>query len=79
MEEAIFAASKRSIDEDNIEEERRLPASITRAQKRKLATFTLCKERRQYSELARPEPSRFPLELPQDDLIWGAGAQSGKR
>ncbi len=33
-------------------------------------TFTLCKERRQYGELVRPEPSRFLLELPQDDLIW---------
>ena len=33
-------------------------------------TFTLCKERRQYGELVRPEPSRFLLELPQDDLEW---------
>jgi ATP-dependent DNA helicase Rep len=41
---------------------------ITRAQKE--LTFTLCKERRQYGELVRPEPSRFLLELPQDDLIW---------
>ncbi|MCC4979720.1 hypothetical protein, partial [Klebsiella pneumoniae] len=23
-----------------------------------------------YGELVRPEPSRFLLELPQDDLIW---------
>lgn len=58
-----------SIDEDNIEEERRLAyVGITRAQKE--LTFTLCKERRQYGELVRPEPSRFLLELPQDDLIW---------
>lgn len=41
---------------------------ITRAQKE--LTFTLCKERRQYGELIRPEPSRFLLELPQDDLQW---------
>ena len=41
---------------------------ITRAQKE--LTFTLCKERRQYGELVRPEPSRFLLELPQDDLVW---------
>lgn len=32
--------------------------------------FTLCRERRQYGELMRPEPSRFLLELPQDDLSW---------
>ncbi len=34
------------------------------------ADFTLCKERRQYGESVRPEPSRFLLELPQDDLEW---------
>ncbi|MGV3345758.1 DNA helicase Rep [Enterobacteriaceae bacterium LUAb1] len=58
-----------SIDEDNVEEERRLAyVGITRA--RRELTFTLCRERRQYGELVRPEPSRFLLELPQDDLIW---------
>ncbi|MNH01765.1 ATP-dependent DNA helicase Rep [compost metagenome] len=41
---------------------------ITRAQKELI--FTLCRERRQYGELVRPEPSRFLLELPQDDLAW---------
>ncbi len=35
--------------------------------------FTLSKERRQYGELIRPEPSRFLLELPQDDLDWPRG------
>ncbi|QUJ67548.1 DNA helicase Rep [Photobacterium sp. GJ3] len=58
-----------SIDEDNVEEERRLAyVGITRAQK--VLTFTLCKERRQYGELLKPEPSRFLYELPQDDLDW---------
>ncbi|GAB6264478.1 DNA helicase Rep [Photobacterium sp. R1] len=58
-----------SIDEDNVEEERRLAyVGITRAQK--ALTFTLCKERRQYGELIKPEPSRFLYELPQDDLEW---------
>lgn len=58
-----------SIDEDNVEEERRLAyVGITRAQKE--LTFTLCKERRQYGELIRPEPSRFLEELPHDDLDW---------
>lgn len=58
-----------SIDEDNIEEERRLAyVGITRAQRE--LTFTMCKERRQYGELIKPEPSRFLYELPQDDLEW---------
>ncbi|MGF1784471.1 DNA helicase Rep [Photobacterium swingsii] len=58
-----------SVDEDNVEEERRLAyVGITRAQKE--LTFTLCKERRQYGELIKPEPSRFLYELPQDDLQW---------
>ncbi|MGF1725916.1 DNA helicase Rep [Photobacterium nomapromontoriensis] len=60
-----------SIDEDNVDEERRLAyVGITRAQKE--LTFTLCKERRQYGELIKPEPSRFLYELPQDDLEWEA-------
>ncbi|MGU0016654.1 3'-5' exonuclease [Escherichia coli] len=42
-----------SIDEDNIDEERRLAyVGITRAQKE--LTFTLCKERRQYGEAGAP-------------------------
>ncbi|MCG7498868.1 DNA helicase Rep [Vibrio sp. Of7-15] len=58
-----------SIDEDNVEEERRLAyVGITRAQRE--LTFTLCKERRQYGELIKPEPSRFLEELPFDDLEW---------
>ncbi|MDO4626987.1 MAG: DNA helicase Rep [Pasteurellaceae bacterium] len=68
MEEGILP-HQTSIDEDNVEEERRLAyVGITRAQ-RSLA-FTLCKERRQYGEVIKPEPSRFLLELPQDDLQW---------
>lgn len=68
MEEG-FLPHQSSIDEDNIDEERRLAyVGITRAQKELI--FTLCKERRQYGELVRPEPSRFLLELPQDDVIW---------
>lgn len=68
MEEGLLPHQS-SIDEDNIDEERRLAyVGITRAQKE--LTFTLCKERRQYGELMRPQPSRFLLELPQDDLLW---------
>ncbi len=58
-----------SIDLGDVEEERRLAyVGITRAQQELF--FTLCKERRQYGELNRCEPSRFLLELPQDDLEW---------
>lgn len=58
-----------SIDEDNVEEERRLMyVGITRAQKE--LTFTICKERRQFGELIKPEHSRFLDELPFDDVDW---------
>ena len=58
-----------SIDEDNVDEERRLAyVGITRAQKE--LWFMLCRERRQFGETMRCEPSRFLIELPQDDLIW---------
>lgn len=68
MEEGILP-HQTSIDENNVDEERRLAyVGITRAQH--MLTFSLCKERRQYGELLRPEPSRFLLELPQHDLQW---------
>ncbi|MDU6409728.1 MAG: DNA helicase Rep [Yersiniaceae bacterium] len=68
MEEGLLPHQS-SIDEENIDEERRLAyVGITRAQKELI--FTLCRERRQYGELVRPEPSRFLMELPQDDLAW---------
>ena len=41
---------------------------ITRAQKE--LTFTMCKERRQFGELIKPEHSRFLDELPYDDVEW---------
>ncbi|WP_439239202.1 DNA helicase Rep [Lonepinella sp. BR2919] len=68
MEEGLLP-HQTSIDEDNVDEERRLAyVGITRAQQ--TLRFTLCKERRQYGELITPEPSRFLLELPQDDVQW---------
>ena len=68
MEEGILP-HQTSIDEDNVEEERRLAyVGITRAQR--ALTFSLCKERRQYGELIRVEPSRFLAELPSDDVEW---------
>ena len=68
MEEGILP-HQTSIDEDNVEEERRLTyVGITRAQQN--LWFSLCKERRQFGELIRSEPSRFVLELPENDLQW---------
>ncbi|WP_432455595.1 DNA helicase Rep [Agarivorans sp. QJM3NY_29] len=68
MEEGLLPHQS-SIDEENVDEERRLAyVGITRAQRE--LTFTLTKERRQFGELIKPEPSRFLYELPQNDLIW---------
>ncbi|MFT2089400.1 DNA helicase Rep [Paraglaciecola sp. 2405UD69-4] len=68
MEEGLLP-HQTSIDEDNIDEERRLAyVGITRAQRELF--MTLVKERRQYGEVINPEPSRFLYELPQDDLVW---------
>ncbi|RTE86544.1 MULTISPECIES: DNA helicase Rep [Gammaproteobacteria] len=68
MEEGLLP-HQTSIDNDDIEEERRLAyVGITRAQQKLI--FTMAKERRQFGEVIRPEPSRFLLELPQDDIQW---------
>ncbi len=68
MEEGLLPHQS-SIDEDNVDEERRLGyVGITRAQRELF--FTLAKERRQFGEVINPEPSRFLFELPQDDVIW---------
>lgn len=73
MEERILP-HQTSIDEDNVEEERRLAyVGVTRAQRE--LWFTLCRERRQFGETMRCEPSRFLDELPQDDLIWESRKQ----
>ena len=68
MEEGLLPHQS-SIDEDNIEEERRLAyVGITRAQQ--TLVFSMSRERRQFGELIRTEASRFLHELPQDDLRW---------
>tara|TARA_R100001509_G_scaffold135506_1_gene89256 strand:- start:450 stop:2447 length:1998 start_codon:yes stop_codon:yes gene_type:complete len=61
-----------SVEEDNIEEERRLAyVGITRA--RETLTMTHALKRRQYGEMVSCEPSRFLSELPPDDLMWEGG------
>jgi ATP-dependent DNA helicase Rep len=68
MEEGLLP-HQTSIDEGNIEEERRLAyVGITRAQRELI--FTYARERRQFGDTVRTEASRFLHELPQDDLNW---------
>ena len=66
IEEEILP-HKNSIDDDNIEEERRLAyVGITRAQRS--LTFTMAAKRKQFGEIQTTSPSRFIDELPQDDI-----------
>jgi ATP-dependent DNA helicase Rep len=77
MEEGILPHQS-SIDDNMVEEERRLAyVGITRAQQSLI--FTMAKERRQYGDVVRPEPSRFLYELPQDDLEWEEQAKANEQ
>ncbi|WP_043755941.1 UvrD-helicase domain-containing protein [Imhoffiella purpurea] len=69
MEEELLP-HRTSIEEDGIEEERRLAyVGITRA--RQALAFTLTKRRKRYGEWIPSAPSRFLNELPREDLDWG--------
>ncbi len=74
VEEEILP-HRASIEEDNIEEERRLAyVGITRA--RKMLTISFATKRKRFGEIIECEPSRFLDELPQDLLQWsGAGIE----
>ncbi|AFL72722.1 DNA helicase Rep [Thiocystis violascens] len=68
MEEELLP-HRVSIEEDSIEEERRLAyVGITRA--RQSLTFTLTRRRKRYGEWVLSAPSRFLGELPKDQLDW---------
>ena len=68
MEEELLP-HRTSIEEETIEEERRLAyVGITRA--RRSLTFTLARRRKRYGEIVQTEPSRFLAELPEDELDW---------
>ena len=70
MEEKILP-HQNSIDNDSIEEERRLAyVGITRAQR--TCTLSYCTHRKQRGVNEECEPSRFLAELPEDDLHWAA-------
>ncbi len=65
---------RNSIEDGNIEEERRLAyVGITRAQQ--TLTMTLATRRKQFGNSTGCEPSRFLDELPADDLHWQGGPE----
>ncbi|WBA80619.1 DNA helicase Rep [Endozoicomonas sp. GU-1] len=77
MEEELLP-HRTSIEEDNIEEERRLTyVGITRA--RKSLTMTLAGQRKQFGEIIDTLPSRFLDELPQEDLVYTGFDESSRR
>ena len=60
---------RESLDEEKLEEERRLAyVGITRAQQS--LSFTLTKRRKRYNEWVDSEPSRFLNEIPPELLHW---------
>ncbi|GAB3486264.1 DNA helicase Rep [Marinomonas epiphytica] len=68
---------RNSIENDDIEEERRLAyVGITRA--KKSLCITLAAKRRQYGEEIDCLPSRFLDELPEEDLVWEGRADEGE-
>ena len=68
LEEEILP-HRSSIEENNIEEERRLMyVGITRA--RETLTLTYAAQRKQYGEKIETIPRRFLDELPEEDLRW---------
>jgi ATP-dependent DNA helicase Rep len=75
MEEDLLP-HRNSIEDNNIEEERRLTyVGITRAQR--TLTMTLAGKRKQFGEMSETTPSRFLDELPPEDVEWeGFGEQS---
>ncbi|QCI19103.1 DNA helicase Rep [Buchnera aphidicola] len=68
MSEGVLPNIK-SINENNIEEERRLAyVGMTRAKKQLFLTY--CQTRIQYGQKLYTIPSRFLFELPKEDLHW---------
>jgi ATP-dependent DNA helicase Rep len=60
---------KNSIEQETIEEERRLAyVGITRAQESLVLTYA--KQRKKFGEMQAMTPSRFLEELPRDTLQW---------
>jgi ATP-dependent DNA helicase Rep len=74
MEEDLLP-HRTSVENDDIEEERRLAyVGITRAQQG--LAFTLARKRKQFGEVITTTPSRFLEELPQELLDWEGRSES---
>ncbi|NRB38385.1 MAG: DNA helicase Rep [Pseudomonadales bacterium] len=75
MEEELLP-HRSSIEENNIEEERRLAyVGITRAKENLTLTYAL--KRKQFGEMMDTTPSRFLDEIPSEHLVWeGRGEAS---
>ncbi len=74
VEEEILP-HRSSIEEDNLEEERRLAyVGVTRA--KKTLTLSYTQRRKRAGEWYSCEPSRFLSELPEDDLEWTDGKET---
>ncbi len=68
MEEELLP-HKSSIEENNVEEERRLAyVGITRAEES--LAILVAQKRQRYGEMVDSVPSRFLEEMPQEDLDW---------
>ena len=66
---------KSSIEDESIEEERRVAyVGITRAELSLVLSFA--RSRRRYGQIEQCEPSRFIAELPSDDLAWVGASES---
>lgn len=78
MEEDLLP-HRNSIEDGNIEEERRLTyVGITRAQR--TLTMTLAGKRKQFGDISETTPSRFLDELPSEDIDYeGFGEQSPEK
>ena len=73
MEENLLP-HRSSVEDGNIEEERRLAyVGITRA--RETLAMTMARKRKQFGETINCEPSRFLDELPQEDLTRQGGVE----
>lgn len=77
MEEGLLP-HRNSIEENNIEEERRLTyVGITRA--KRTLTMTLAATRKQFGEKQEPTPSRFLDELPEEDIEKEGFGEASKK
>ncbi len=76
MEEELLP-HRTSIEDDGIEEERRLAyVGITRARER--LTFTLARRRKRFGQLIQVQPSRFLEEMPESGLDWDTRRESNE-